>query len=180
MLWTLLVFFSYYLLKFIESVVMSSLLFLIFFISVLSLFSWSGQTLIHVSDAFKEPALISLIFTIGFLFSIHWSMFRFFFLFIYFGFNFSCFSNFLGLKLRLLSLELSFFLINIFNAITFQWITVFGAFQKFWNVVFFYHLIQNIFLLKVLLWQMRYLEVCCLIYMYLGVFQLYFCCQFLV
>lgn len=92
----------------------------------------------------------------------------------------SCFSNSLGLKLRYWVWNLLFSnkYIQCYN---------FPVNHCFWYIPqilkdcgFFFHLVQNIFILKVLLWPMCYLEVYCLIYMYLRVFQLYFCCQFLV
>lgn len=48
---------------------------------------------------------------------------------------------------------------------------------NFNKLYFYFSLIQKIFkfLLRLLLWLMSYLEICCLISRYLGIFQLSFC-----
>lgn len=131
------------------------------------LFSQSGQTLNHVSDAFKESVFISLIFHYWLQFSIHQFIFRFFFSFTYFGFNLLLFSNSLRVKAQILSQNL-LFLINIFTA-CFPVNHCFSTFHKFRKIVvcFFFSFSSKYIYLESSSLTMCYLEVCCLIYMYL-------------
>ena len=111
------------------------------------------------------------------LFSISLIFALIFIYFIMFLLGLPCFSLLQFLKVETLILDISSFLIHLFNAINFLVITALTVSWIFDKLYFYFHFVE-IFLkhyLETYSLSMCYLEMCCIISIYFGIFKLSLC-----
>lgn len=129
---------------------------------------------INFMDLSKNQPLILLFFSIVFLFMI--SLISAPVCCVFFSACFGLkllFCHFLKRQLGRLTLDLSAFLIYAFNVTNFPVSTAFATWYSFGKFYFYFHSVQNVFyfFLRLLPCPKCYLNLCCSISRYLGMFQ---------